>query len=91
VCTDTEVIMLVLSRKIGEAIVIDGGITVRVVEVHGGRVRLAIEAPRSVRVDREEVHERVAASGFQPLPAPCLIADPSTTVARRSRQATPVL
>jgi carbon storage regulator len=57
--------MLVLSRKVGEAIVIDGGIRIRVADVHGGRVRLAIEAPRSTRVDREEVHERVAAAGFQ--------------------------
>jgi carbon storage regulator len=59
--------MLVLSRKIGEAIVIDGGIVVRVADVHGGRVRLAIDAPRSTRVDREEVHDRVADAGFQPV------------------------
>jgi hypothetical protein len=44
-----------------------------------------------VRIDREEIHERVAAAGFQPIPAPCLIADPSTTVARRPRRVTPVL
>jgi carbon storage regulator len=83
--------MLVLSRKVGEAIVIDGGIVVRVAEVHGGRVRLAIEAPRSVRVDREEVHERVAVAGFQPIPSPCLIADASPLAARRPRRTTPVL
>ena len=67
--------MLVLSRKVGEAIVIDGGISIRVAEIQNGRVRLAIDAPRSVRVDREEVHERVAAGGFQPMVDPRLIPD----------------
>jgi carbon storage regulator len=50
--------MLVLSRRTGEEIVIDGQIHVKVVEVRGDRVRLGICAPASVRVDRQEVHER---------------------------------
>jgi carbon storage regulator CsrA len=48
--------MLVLSRNIGEEIVIAGNIRVCVVAVEGGRVRLGVEAPRSVSVDRKEVH-----------------------------------
>ena len=47
--------MLVLTRKDGERIVIDGGITVEVVEAQGGRVRLGISAPPEVRVMREEL------------------------------------
>ncbi len=47
--------MLVLSRKIGESIQIDGGIRVTVTEVRGGRVRLSIEAPASIRVLRKEI------------------------------------
>lgn len=47
--------MLVLSRKIGESIQIAGDIRVTVTEVRGGRVRLAIEAPSSVRVLRKEI------------------------------------
>ena len=47
--------MLVLSRKEAEAIQIGGGITVRVLDVRRGRVRLGIEAPESVRVRRSEV------------------------------------
>ena len=47
--------MLVLSRKPGEKIVIDGHIRVTVVEIHGGRVRLGIEAPESIRVLRKEL------------------------------------
>jgi carbon storage regulator len=48
--------MLVLSRKVGEQIVIDGCITVTVVAVDGNKIRLGITAPPEVRIDREEVH-----------------------------------
>jgi peptidylprolyl isomerase len=50
--------MLVLTRRIGEQIVIDGVIGVTVVAIQGEKVRLAISAPLSVRVDRSEVHQR---------------------------------
>ena len=47
--------MLVLSRKIGEKVVIGGDISVTVVEVKGNRVRLAFDAPDRVRVLRSEL------------------------------------
>jgi carbon storage regulator len=50
--------MLVLSRNLGEEIVIDGHIRVIVVEVKRNCIRLGICAPRSVSVDRKEIHER---------------------------------
>jgi carbon storage regulator len=50
--------MLVLSRKPNESIIIDGGIRITVISVKGDRVRLGIEAPDSVPVDRAEVHAR---------------------------------
>ena len=50
--------MLVLSRKRGESIQIDDNIFVTVAEVKGGRVRLSIDAPRSVRIVRKEVLDR---------------------------------
>jgi carbon storage regulator len=50
--------MLVLSRRVGEEIVIDGDIRVMVVEVHSDRVRLGIAAPEHVRIDRKEIHQR---------------------------------
>ncbi len=49
--------MLVLSRKVNEKIVIDGGIVVTVVKIEGGQVRLGIEAPKQIKVFREEVLE----------------------------------
>jgi carbon storage regulator len=48
--------MLVLSRKVDEAIVIAGRVRVVVAEVRGVTVRLGVQAPRDVTVDREEVH-----------------------------------
>ena len=50
--------MLVLTRHVGEEIVIDGNIRVMVVAVNGGKIRLGIVAPPSVTIDRKEVHDR---------------------------------
>jgi carbon storage regulator len=47
--------MLVLSRKLNEKIVIDGGIVVTVVKIDRNQIRLGIEAPSNVRVFREEI------------------------------------
>lgn len=47
--------MLVLSRRSGEAIVVSDTVIVRVSRIQGNRVQLAIEAPRNISVDREEV------------------------------------
>lgn len=47
--------MLVLSRKLGESIVIDKNITVTVVKVEGAKVKLGILAPPEVVVDRKEI------------------------------------
>jgi carbon storage regulator len=51
--------MLVLTRKEGESIKIGDNITVTVVEIKGGQVRLAIEAPLEIRIFREEIYEKV--------------------------------
>jgi carbon storage regulator len=58
--------MLVLTRKVGETIVIDGKISVTVTAVLGDRVRLGVTAPPSFCVDRSEVHERRLASSLGP-------------------------
>jgi carbon storage regulator len=56
-----EVVMLVLSRKKNESIVIADCIVVTVVDVRGDKVRLGIEAPREIPVHRSEVHAAIAA------------------------------
>ncbi len=50
--------MLVLSRRPGEELIIDGNIRVKVVEVKGNRIRLGIVAPDGMPIDRQEIHER---------------------------------
>jgi carbon storage regulator len=52
--------MLVLTRRLGEQIVIGDAIRVTVLAVKGDRVRLGVEAPKEVPVDRLEVHQRRA-------------------------------
>ncbi len=47
--------MLVLTRKIGEEIIIGDGIRVQIIDTKGGRVRLGITAPRELSVHRSEV------------------------------------
>lgn len=49
---------LILSRYPHEAVRIGGNIVVRVMNVDGRKVRLGIDAPRHVSVDREEIYER---------------------------------
>ena len=51
--------MLILARKSGEAIVIDNEITVRVLEIKGGQIKLGVDAPAKVRVHREEIYLRI--------------------------------
>jgi carbon storage regulator CsrA len=45
---------MLLSRRLNQGLVIDGKTRLRILEVRGDRVRLAIEAPEGVRLDREE-------------------------------------
>ena len=59
--------MLVLSRKVGETVIItapDGTqIVLMLVEVRGDKVRIGIAAPKSYAVNREEVQQRIFANG----------------------------
>jgi len=51
--------MLILSRKVGEAIIIAGNIKIRVLENKGGLVKLGVEAPDQVIIHREEIYLRI--------------------------------
>ncbi len=51
--------MLVLSRKVGERILIGDQVTVTVVRITGGGVRIGIEAPREMAVIREELQDEL--------------------------------
>ena len=54
--------MLVLSRKVGEKLVIDGNITVEVVRIQGNRVTLGLVAPANVKILRGELDPSVLSS-----------------------------
>jgi carbon storage regulator len=68
--------MLILSRRVNEKIVIGDNVVVSVIEVRGDQVKIGIEAPKSVKVYREEVFEaiqdenrRAAAASLDRLPS----------------------
>ena len=61
--------MLVLTRKVQDSVLIGDEIVVTVSEVSGGRVKLAIEAPRHVRIDRQEVADRATCRLAAPPPS----------------------
>lgn len=50
--------MLILTRRPDETVVIGNDIRVRVMAVNGNQVRIGIEAPKNIEVDREEIYER---------------------------------
>ena len=50
--------MLVLSRKVGDKLVIDGNITVEVVRIHGNRITLGVVAPSDVKILRGELAQK---------------------------------
>jgi carbon storage regulator len=67
--------MLVLTRKVGEEIVVDDNIRITVVSLGNGRVKIGVSAPKGIIVDRGEVHERKAAEGMalsEATPAPAM-------------------
>jgi carbon storage regulator len=61
-----EWIMLVLSRKKDEKIIIGDNITLMVVDIQGDKVRLGIEAPRELTVHREEVYQSIQKKQHEP-------------------------
>jgi carbon storage regulator len=51
--------MLILTRRVGEKLIIGEDVTVTILSLKGNQIRIGIDAPRSVKVHREEVYERI--------------------------------
>ena len=55
--------MLILTRRVGETIVIGDNVTVIILGVKGSQVRVGINAPKSIAVHREEIYQRIKNEG----------------------------
>ena len=64
--------MLVLRRKVGERIILDGVISISVLAVEGERVKIGITAPAEVAIVREELLKGVVPAPARSTPAPAL-------------------
>jgi carbon storage regulator len=53
--------MLILTRRVGESIMIGDNVTVTVLGVKGNQVRIGVDAPKDVAVHREEIYEKIRA------------------------------
>ena len=62
--------MLILTRRVGETVMIGDEVAVTVLRVKGNQVRLGVNAPKSISVQREEIFQRIkreSAQGAQPV------------------------
>ena len=58
--------MLILTRRVGETLMIGDAVTVTVLGVKGTQVRIGVNAPKDVSVHREEIYERIQQEKAQP-------------------------
>lgn len=57
--------MLILTRKIGESLLVGDDVEITVLNIRGGQVKLGVKAPKDVSVHREEIYQRIKALGEQ--------------------------
>ena len=58
--------MLILTRRVGEVLMIGDEVVVTVLGVKGNQIRIGVEAPKHVAVHSEEIYQRIQAEGEEP-------------------------
>lgn len=58
--------MLILTRKIGESLLIGDNVEITVLSIRGGQVKLGVKAPKEISVHREEIYQRIKALADAP-------------------------
>lgn len=59
--------MLILTRRVGETLMIGDEITVTVLSIKGNQIRIGINAPKTVSIHREEIYQRIKAEKTKPI------------------------
>ena len=67
--------MLILTRRVGEALMIGDDVTITVLSVRGNQVRIGIDAPKDVSVHREEIYNKINSDQAPSQDAPDILDD----------------
>lgn len=77
--------MLILSRKIEESIIIGDTITVKILGIHEGQVKIGIEAPKDIKVYRSEVYEQIQRENIEASKSEKTSVSRAATMLRRNK------